>query len=214
MKTMLSLFTLLFISLQVSAQETTTPAAPEKKEKGSAYGITAGLLTPTGDYGKTYGVTPHIGLRFKTPVGGFFGLFSDFPNLHNDVFISYGLSSFSDDYKKSYKNGIGFGKEPDDADAGNALTVVNTFRYTFKDIVPLVDPYAGIGFGVSYVIGGNLASTVSSLGSFGYGVAIKGGAQLPLTDWFAIDASADYLMGTYSFFNLGVSAMFTFGGKY
>ncbi|MBN8707112.1 MAG: hypothetical protein J0L62_14675 [Bacteroidetes bacterium] len=212
MKTMLSLFTLLFISLQVSAQETTAPAAPEKKEKGSAYGITAGLLTPTGDYGETYGVTPHIGLRFKTPVGGFFGLFSAIPNLHNDVFISYGLSSFTDDYKSRVKKLTKI--EPEDADAGNALTVVNTLRYTFKDMVPLVDPYAGVGIGVSYVIGGNLASTVSSLGSFGYGFALKGGAQMPLTDWFAIDVSADYLLGTYSFFNLGVSAMFTFGGKY
>lgn len=81
-------------------------------------------------------------------------------------------------------------------------------------MVPLVDPYAGVGIGVSYVLGGSLTSSVSSLTSFGYGVALKGGAQMQLTDWFAVDASADYIIGTFSFFNVGVGAMFTFGGKY
>lgn len=207
----LVLMSVITLSALTAYSQEQAPQA-EKKEKGSAYGITAGLLTPTGDYGETYGVTPHIGLRFKTPVGGFFGLFGDIPNLHNDVFISYGLSSFSDDYKSKVKKLTR--KEPDDADAGNAISVVNTFRYTFKDMVPLVDPYAGVGVGVSYVLSGKLESQVTSLTSFGYGVALKGGAQLPLTDWFTVDASADYLLGTYSFFNLGVSAMFTFGGKY
>lgn len=193
--------------------QTETPApAAEKKEKGSAFGITAGLLTPTGSYGETYGVTPHIGLRWKSSVSGWFGLFSNIPNLHNDVYLSYGLSGFSNDYKSKYKSA--FGKEPDDADAGKALTAVNTIRYTFTDILPLIDPYAGVGIGVSYVLGGSPTSSLTSLSSFGYGVAFKGGAQMPLTDWFAVDANIDYIMGTFSFFNVGVSAMFTFGGKY
>lgn len=208
MKKISTLLLVTVFALPLFAQDAPEP----KKEKGWSIGIVGGLLTPTGDYGKTYGVTPHIGIRMKTAVGGFFGLFGDIPNLHNDMFFSYGFSSFSDDYKSSYKKL--FGKDPNDDDAGSAISVVNTIRYTFKDILPLVDPYAGVGIGVSYVLGGSLTSTVSSLGSFGYGVALKAGAELPLTDWFAVDASADYILGTFSFFNVGATAVFKFGGQY